>query len=140
MNHQTSSAPQIAYQSLHVTTQPMTESPLMDSGFIVIVFSPRDDPISCLNKAMDFLTAVASSRSNATSSGETMQADWQGLLNATTVKVENIWLGNALNQSTKECSMTEDLDTYDFNCDDISNAQAILMANISNYGSDVISE
>nr|GEX90575.1 hypothetical protein [Tanacetum cinerariifolium] len=35
---------------------------------------------------------------------------------------------------------TEDLDTYDFDCDDISNAKAVLMANISNYGSDVISE
>ncbi|GJW38713.1 hypothetical protein Tco_0064558 [Tanacetum coccineum] len=35
---------------------------------------------------------------------------------------------------------TEDLDTYDSDCDDISNAQAVLMANISNYGSDVISE
>ncbi|GKF96110.1 hypothetical protein Tco_0288845, partial [Tanacetum coccineum] len=35
---------------------------------------------------------------------------------------------------------TEDLDTYDFDCDDILNAQAMLMANISNYGSDVISE
>nr|GEU47968.1 hypothetical protein [Tanacetum cinerariifolium] len=35
---------------------------------------------------------------------------------------------------------TEDLDTYDSNCDDLSTAQAILMANISNYGSDVISE
>ncbi|GJT99190.1 hypothetical protein Tco_1094708 [Tanacetum coccineum] len=34
---------------------------------------------------------------------------------------------------------TEDLDTYDSNCDDISNAQAVLMDNISNYGSDVIS-
>ncbi|GJV80500.1 retrovirus-related pol polyprotein from transposon TNT 1-94 [Tanacetum coccineum] len=35
---------------------------------------------------------------------------------------------------------TEDLDTYDSDCDDISNAKAVLMANISNYGSDVISE
>ncbi|GJX84917.1 hypothetical protein Tco_0335691 [Tanacetum coccineum] len=35
---------------------------------------------------------------------------------------------------------TEDLDTYDSNCDDISNVKAVLMANISNYGSDVISE
>ncbi|GKF82531.1 hypothetical protein Tco_0244187, partial [Tanacetum coccineum] len=35
---------------------------------------------------------------------------------------------------------TKDLDTYDSNCDDISNAKAVLMANISNYGSDVISE
>ncbi|GKA85846.1 hypothetical protein Tco_0807500 [Tanacetum coccineum] len=35
---------------------------------------------------------------------------------------------------------TEDLDTYDSDCDDLSNAQAVLMANISNYGSDVIFE
>nr|GEV26249.1 hypothetical protein [Tanacetum cinerariifolium] len=69
--------------------------------------TPRDDPIACLNKAMTFLTAVASSR--------------QGLLNLTTVK-------------------TEDFDTYNFDCDHISNAKAVLMANISNYGSDVISE
>nr|GEV49150.1 hypothetical protein [Tanacetum cinerariifolium] len=53
--------------------------------------------------------------------GETMQVDMQRLLNASTVK-------------------TEDLDTYDFDCDDISNEKAVLMANISNYGSDVISE
>nr|GEY51382.1 hypothetical protein [Tanacetum cinerariifolium] len=53
--------------------------------------------------------------------GKTIQVDRQGLLNATTVK-------------------TEDLDTYDSDCADISNAKAVLMANISNYGSDVISE
>ncbi|GKA50812.1 hypothetical protein Tco_0743885 [Tanacetum coccineum] len=35
---------------------------------------------------------------------------------------------------------TEDLDTYDSDCDDISNTKSVLMANISNYGSDVISE
>nr|GEV53685.1 hypothetical protein [Tanacetum cinerariifolium] len=35
---------------------------------------------------------------------------------------------------------TEDLDTYDSDCDDILNAKAVLMANISNYGFDVISE
>ncbi|GKA44750.1 hypothetical protein Tco_0737546 [Tanacetum coccineum] len=183
----------------------MTESPLVDSSFDVPVFSPRDDLISCLNKAMAFLTAVASLRfpstnnqlrtstnlrnhatiqdgrvtvqqvqgrqcqsyfgtgykSNATSSGGTMQVDMQGLLNATTVKVKDIWLGNAL--SLRDRGMqhdsgvpngqavrkmipnnaafhTEDLDTYDSNCDDISNAKAVLMANISNYGYDVIPE
>ncbi|GJT52705.1 hypothetical protein Tco_0978862 [Tanacetum coccineum] len=48
----------------------MTESPLMDSSFAIPVFSLRDDPIACLNKAMTFLTAIASSRfkSNDTSS------------------------------------------------------------------------
>ncbi|GJV49681.1 hypothetical protein Tco_1439893, partial [Tanacetum coccineum] len=35
---------------------------------------------------------------------------------------------------------TEDLDAYDTDCDDVSNAKAVLMANLSNYGSDVISE
>ncbi|GJR52343.1 retrotransposon protein, putative, ty1-copia subclass [Tanacetum coccineum] len=40
----------------------MTESPLVDSGFAVPAFSLRDDLISCLNKAMAFLTAVASLR------------------------------------------------------------------------------
>ncbi|GJZ98796.1 hypothetical protein Tco_0671249 [Tanacetum coccineum] len=54
--------PQVAYQSPQAPTQLMTESPFVDSGFVVPMFSPRDDPIACLNKAMGFLTAVASSR------------------------------------------------------------------------------
>ncbi|GKA50507.1 hypothetical protein Tco_0743580 [Tanacetum coccineum] len=62
MNHQTSYVPQIVYQSPQVATQPMTESPLEDSGFAVPVFSSGDDPIACLNKAMTFLTLIASSR------------------------------------------------------------------------------
>nr|GEV44314.1 hypothetical protein [Tanacetum cinerariifolium] len=40
----------------------MTESPLVDSGLAVLVFSLEDDLIACLNKAMAFLTVVASSR------------------------------------------------------------------------------
>ncbi|GJX19687.1 retrovirus-related pol polyprotein from transposon TNT 1-94 [Tanacetum coccineum] len=35
---------------------------------------------------------------------------------------------------------TEDLDTYDSDCDDLSTAQEVLMANISNYGSAIILE
>ncbi|GKG11401.1 hypothetical protein Tco_0342801, partial [Tanacetum coccineum] len=54
--------PQVAYQSPQVPTQLVTESPFVDSGFAVLVFSPEDDPIACLNKAMSFLTAVAFSR------------------------------------------------------------------------------
>ncbi|GJU52689.1 gag-pol polyprotein [Tanacetum coccineum] len=76
MNHQTSSVPQIAYKSPQVTIEQMTESPFVDSCFVVLVFSQGDDSIACLNKAMAFLTTVASSsysgngyKSNATSSG-----------------------------------------------------------------------
>ncbi|GJW09048.1 hypothetical protein Tco_1571471 [Tanacetum coccineum] len=138
MNHQTSTVPQVlpqvAYQSPQAPTQLMTESPFLDSGFAVPVFSPRDDLIACLNKAMAFLTTIASSRGDKgniilvlriramlLAQGEILQMDRQELLNATTTK-------------------TEDLDTYDSDCDDLSTAQSILMANISNYGSDMISE
>ncbi|GKF36170.1 hypothetical protein Tco_0112928 [Tanacetum coccineum] len=79
--------------------------------------------------------------------GEIQQVDKLELLNATTAKqlafladpgiladqAQTIIPHNAAFQ-------TEDLDTYDSDCDDLSTAQAVLMANISNYGSDIISE
>ncbi|GJZ38923.1 hypothetical protein Tco_0585486 [Tanacetum coccineum] len=113
-------------------------------GFVVPVFSPGDDPIACLNKAIAFLTAVASSRGEKGKvilvkhiramllvQGEIQQVDTLELLNAITAKVKDIWLGNALSQSDQ--GMLHD-------CDDLLTAQAVLMANISNYGSDIILE
>ncbi|GKB65587.1 retrovirus-related pol polyprotein from transposon TNT 1-94 [Tanacetum coccineum] len=235
MNHQTSTVPQVipqvAYQSPQAPTQLMTESPFVDSGFAVPVFSPGDDPIACLNKAMAFLTAVASSRFPTTNnqlrtssnprnqatiqdgrvtvqqvqgrqgqnySGNTYKSNATSSRGNTTsgqarvVKCYNCQgEGHMARQCTqpkrprnaawyKEKAMlaeaqeagqildeeqlafladlgiptdqaqtiiphnaafqTEDLDTYDSDCDDLSTAQAVLMANISNYGSDVISE
>ncbi|GKE18892.1 hypothetical protein Tco_1426469, partial [Tanacetum coccineum] len=141
MNHQTLTVPQVipqvAYQSPQTPTQLMTESPFVDSGFAVLVFSPGYDLIACLNKAMAFLTAIASSRFPTTNNqlktssnprnqatiqmgglqynkfredkgkiilvilvqGEILQVDRKKLLNATTAKVKDIWLGNALSQS-----------------------------------------
>ncbi|GKD60847.1 hypothetical protein Tco_1298356, partial [Tanacetum coccineum] len=40
----------------------MTELPLVDSSFVVPVFSLGYDPIACLNKVVAFLTVVASSK------------------------------------------------------------------------------
>ncbi|GJY75832.1 putative ribonuclease H-like domain-containing protein [Tanacetum coccineum] len=186
----------------------MIESPLIDSGFAVPVFSLGDDPIACINKAMAFLIAVASStvtvqqvhgrqgqsysgtgyKSNATSSGGNNESGQTRIVkcyncqgerhmdrqctqpkrprNAASYKdkailaeaqeaiqildeeqlafladlgvpdgqvVQTIIPNNAAFQ-------TEDLDTYDSDCDDVSNAKAVLKANISNYGSDIISE
>ncbi|GJU60500.1 hypothetical protein Tco_1238266 [Tanacetum coccineum] len=65
--------------------------------------------------------------------GETMQADRKDLGVPEGQAVQTIIPNNTAFQ-------TEDLDTYGYDCDDISNAQVVLMANISNYGSDVISE
>ncbi|GKA60061.1 hypothetical protein Tco_0759374 [Tanacetum coccineum] len=101
----------------------MTESPLVDLSFNVPVFSLGDDLIACLNKAVAFLTIVASSKFPSTNNQLRTSS-------------------NPRNQASIQDGrvITEDLDTYDSDCDDISNAKAVLMANISNYGSDVISE
>ncbi|GKB91601.1 hypothetical protein Tco_0963873 [Tanacetum coccineum] len=120
MNHQTLSVPQIAYQSPQVSTQSMTESPLVDSCFDVPVFSPGDDH-ACLNKAMAFLTVVASSRIRTNGLGNALSQMRQG-------KQHDYFYGVDL-----DLMIVSD-------CDDLSTAQAVLMANISNYGSDVISE
>ncbi|GJW14828.1 hypothetical protein Tco_0018961 [Tanacetum coccineum] len=93
--------PQVAYQSPQAPTQLMTESPFIDSGFVVPVFSPGDDPIA-----------------------------YPGIPAG---QAQTIIPHNAAFQ-------TKDLNTYDSDCDDLSTTQAVLMANISNYGFDIISE
>nr|GEX43993.1 hypothetical protein [Tanacetum cinerariifolium] len=105
-----------------------------------------DDPIACLNKEIAFLTVVASLstgyKSNAPNS-EAKNASGQ----ARVVKCYNCQDPGVLDGqvvqtiiSNNNAFQTEDLDTYDSGCDDISNAKAALMSNISNYGSNVISE
>ncbi|GKE29246.1 hypothetical protein Tco_1444630, partial [Tanacetum coccineum] len=130
---------------------------LLMQGFAVPVFSPGDDPIACLNKAMPFLTAVASLRFPSTnnqlrtSSNPRNQATIQdgrvtvqqvqrrqGQSYSGTGSKSNATCSGGNNASGHE--RTEDLDTYDSDCDDVSNAKAVLTANISNYGYDVISE
>nr|GEY50080.1 hypothetical protein [Tanacetum cinerariifolium] len=127
-------------------------------GLVVLVFSPEDDPLACLNKEMAFLTAVASSRvtvqqvqgrhghnyfgykSNAASSRGNNASG-----HAKVVKCYNCQ-GVPDGQATQTiipkntAFQTEYLDAYDSDCDDISNAKAVLMASIFNYGSDVILE
>nr|GEW28671.1 hypothetical protein [Tanacetum cinerariifolium] len=153
----------------------------------------RDDLIACLNKAMSFLTAVASSRFPSTNNQlrTSYNTRNQATIQDDRVTVQQVqgrqgknysgttYKGNATSSRENTTSgharvvkfynfqgeqlafladpgilagqvqtiirhiaafQTEDLDTYDSDCDDLSNTQAVLMANISNYGSDVISE
>ncbi|GJV81567.1 retrovirus-related pol polyprotein from transposon TNT 1-94 [Tanacetum coccineum] len=189
INHQTSSIPQIAYQSPQVSTQPLTESPLVDLGFAVPVFSSGDDLISCLNKERQGQSYFGTRyKSNATNSGgnnasgqakvvKCYNCQGEGHMarqctqpkrprNATWYKekamlAEAQEAGQILDEEklafladpgvldgqavqtiipNTTAFQTKDLDTYDSDCDDISNAKAVLMANIFNYGSDVILE
>ncbi|GJS29714.1 integrase, catalytic region, zinc finger, CCHC-type containing protein [Tanacetum coccineum] len=164
MNHHTSSVLQIAYQSPQVSTQSMTELPLVDSGLAVPVFSPRDDPIACLNKAMAFLTVVASLRFP---SANNQLRTSSNLRNQATIQDGKFWGNNASGQTrvvkcyncqgeghmarnvlnlsdqgmqhdpgvpggqavqtiipNNVAFQTKDVDTYDSDCDDISNAKA----------------
>ncbi|GKA24783.1 retrovirus-related pol polyprotein from transposon TNT 1-94 [Tanacetum coccineum] len=91
--------------------------------------------------------------------GEIMQQVKQGLLSVTIVRAEES--GQVLDeeqlafladprvadgQATQitithnDAFQTDDLDAYDSDCDDISSAKAVLMANLSSYDSDVLSE
>nr|GEU75560.1 hypothetical protein [Tanacetum cinerariifolium] len=70
------------------------------------------------------------------------------------IKVKGTWLDSVLNQREKGTQhglrkrhylfkhmlRTDDLDAYDSDCDDISSANAVLMANISSYDSYILSE
>ncbi|GKB67416.1 retrovirus-related pol polyprotein from transposon TNT 1-94, partial [Tanacetum coccineum] len=174
--------PQVAYQSPQAPTQLMAESPFKDIGFAIPVISPGDDLIACLNKAMAFLTAVASlsSRGNTTSGQvrvvKCYNCQGEGHMarqctqpkrprNAAWYKekamlAEAQEAGKILDEEQlaflvdpgiladqaqtiiphNAAFLTKDLDTYDSDCDDLSTVQAVLMANISNYGSDIISE
>ncbi|GKA98798.1 integrase, catalytic region, zinc finger, CCHC-type containing protein [Tanacetum coccineum] len=193
-SHQTLFIPQIAYNSPQPSTKPLIEFPQMDSGLAVPVFNQGDDQIACLNKAISFLTAVASSRFPSTNnqlrtfSNPRNQATVQyGRVTMQQIQgrqgqsyVGNSYKGNTTSSGgnntggqervvkcyncqgeghmARQCTQpkrprndawfkkkamlakNEDLDAYDFDCDDVSNAKAVLMANLSNYGSDVILE
>nr|GEV97980.1 hypothetical protein [Tanacetum cinerariifolium] len=147
--------PQVTYQSPQAPTQLMTESPFVDSGFAVPIFSPRDDLIACLNKAMMFLTAVASSRFPSTNNqlrtsfNPQNQATIQdGRVTVQQVRGDNgkliLKAGQILDEERlafladlgilvgqaqtiiphNAAFQTEDFDTYDSDCDDLSNAQS----------------
>nr|GEY56225.1 ribonuclease H-like domain-containing protein [Tanacetum cinerariifolium] len=118
---------------------------LIYSGFIVPVFSLGDDLIAYLNKAMAFLIAVALLRGDKgkiilvllirvmlRAQGEILQVDKIGLLNATTVKEKTMLVED------QEARQILDEEQLAFLAD--PGIPVVLMANISIYGSDVISE
>nr|GEW30010.1 hypothetical protein [Tanacetum cinerariifolium] len=146
MNHHKVVIPQVAYQSPPPTAQHMIESPFVDSGFAVPMFSLGDDLIAYHNKAMGN-TASGQARVvkcyNCQGDGHMARQCTQPKRPRNAVRYkEKAMLAEAqeAGQILDEEQLTKDLDTYDFDCDDLSTAQAVLMANISNYGSEVILE
>nr|GEW38864.1 retrovirus-related Pol polyprotein from transposon TNT 1-94 [Tanacetum cinerariifolium] len=160
----------------------------LQNWHVVLVFNQGHDLIACLNKAMAFLTDVASLRFPSTNNqlrtssnlrnqatiqdGRVTKQQVQGDVASLRFPSTNNQLrtsSNLRNQATIQDGrvtkqqvqgdpsipdgqttqttipntanfQTEDFDAYDSNCDDVSNAKAVLMANLSNYGSDIILE
>nr|GEV54057.1 hypothetical protein [Tanacetum cinerariifolium] len=129
-----------------------------------------DDPIDVINHMMSFLTAVVTSPGDKIlwllvlqehthqDQVETIHGN-RGLLSVTTVKEKDTCQSNAQNQRGKgmrhdlgiaEAQTTvitnnaayqaDDLDAYDSDCDEINYAKIALMANLSHYGSDNLTE
>ncbi|GJX21884.1 hypothetical protein Tco_0226329 [Tanacetum coccineum] len=108
-----------------VTQHSQADFPQLNSGLTVPTFQQGEDPLECINKAMAFLSVVASRFPPSNNQLRTSS--------------------NPRNQATIQdgrvtVQQTEDLDAYDLDCDDLSSAKAVLMANLSSFDSDVLYE
>ncbi|GKC28250.1 hypothetical protein Tco_1035544 [Tanacetum coccineum] len=140
---------------------------LIDSGLAVPVFKQGDDPIDAINKMMSFLSTVVTvqpvqgrqssfaastsgtraniSRICRNNSGQQRvmkrfncqgEGHMESLVDPGVAEgpiIQTVITHNAAYQA-------DDLDAYDSDCDEISTAKAFLMANLSSYGADVLSE
>ncbi|GKA58624.1 hypothetical protein Tco_0757812 [Tanacetum coccineum] len=149
-----------------VTPQSEPEFPQLDSGLAIPTFQQGEDPIDCINKVMAFLS-IAASRFPPSNNQLKTSSNPRNLATIQDGRVifqqgKGTWRNNALSQRGQEvlhadpgiaevqvaqkiiphnsAFQTEDLDAYDSNCDDISSAKAVLMANLSSCDSDVFFE
>ncbi|GKC05397.1 hypothetical protein Tco_0997007, partial [Tanacetum coccineum] len=133
---QPQSVPQIEYTVSIVNQQThLAKFPQIDSGLAVPVFKQGDDPIDAINKMMSFLEKVLLVK--AQGNGKVLtEEELEFLADPGIVEgpvTQSVMTHNAAYQA-------DDLDAYDSDCDEISTAKVVLMANLSGYGSDVLSE
>ncbi|GJW50039.1 hypothetical protein Tco_0091390 [Tanacetum coccineum] len=143
---------------------------LIDFGLAVPVFKQGDDPIDAINKMMSFLStgrqslfAAGTSRTMANISGTGGNNSGKEMLHGLGIKFfwEAQGFSKVLNEEEleflanprvaegpvtqtvithNEAYQAYDLDAYDSECDDFSTAKVVLMANLSSYGSNILSE
>nr|GEX26328.1 hypothetical protein [Tanacetum cinerariifolium] len=135
---------------------------------VVLVFQKGDDPIDAINQMMSFLTSVVTSRYHSTnnqlrtSSNPRQQATInngrfkdkvllvQAQANGQVLQEEELEFladpGIAETSSTHHAVtnnasyQADDLDAYDSDCDELNSAKIALMANLSHYGSNNLTE
>ncbi|GKC79353.1 ribonuclease H-like domain-containing protein [Tanacetum coccineum] len=149
MDHQTSSVPQISYHSPQASTQPMTEFPQVDSCLVVPVVTVQQ-----VQGRQGQSYSGTSYKGNATSSGGNNISEEERVVKCYNCQGEEhiarqcthpkrprnvAWFkekamlaeAQEAGQILDEEQLTEDLDAYDSDCDDVSNAKTVMMANLS---------
>ncbi|GJU62946.1 retrovirus-related pol polyprotein from transposon TNT 1-94 [Tanacetum coccineum] len=109
-----------------VNQQPEFHQP--DSGLIVLVFKQGDDPIDAINHMMSLLSAVVTSRypttNNRPRNSSNPRTHTPGASGCNSGKIRIV--------------ISDDLDAYDSDCDELNTAKVSLMAYLSHYGSDAL--
>ncbi|GJZ44550.1 retrovirus-related pol polyprotein from transposon TNT 1-94 [Tanacetum coccineum] len=154
---QPQSITQIEYTVSIVNQQThLAEFPQIDSGLAVLVFKQGDDPIDAINKMMSFR-----GRSHGKTVPKAKEERDATLFRDKVLLVEAQGSGKVLSEEELDfladlgvaegpvtpmvithnaAYQADDLDAYDYDCDDISTAKAVLMANLSSYRSYVLFE
>ncbi|GKB23043.1 hypothetical protein Tco_0862444 [Tanacetum coccineum] len=112
-----------------------------------------DDPIASLNKAMAFLSITIASRYPTTNNQLRTSSNPR---NQATIQDGRVTVQQGEGHMARQCTqpkrlrnaewfkekilLTDDLDAFDSDCDEAPGAKAVLMANLSSYDSDAISE
>nr|GEU43313.1 hypothetical protein [Tanacetum cinerariifolium] len=117
------------------------------SGLIVLVFQKGDDPIDAINHMMSFLTTVVTSWYPPTknqlriSSNPRQQATiTNGRVTVQSIQGRHTSLAAGISRTYTSGSNADDLDAYDCDCDEMNSAKVALMANLSYFGSDDLTE
>ncbi|GJU02303.1 retrovirus-related pol polyprotein from transposon TNT 1-94 [Tanacetum coccineum] len=141
IDYQISSVPPIAYNSSQSSTQQLIRFPQIDSGLVVPMLNQGDNLIACLNKSKRPRNAAwFKEKAMLAESHESDQIlDEEQLAFLADPGIPD---GQAAQKTILNIASfwTEDLDAYDSNSDDVSNAKAVMMATLSNYSSGVISK
>ncbi|GJX75867.1 retrovirus-related pol polyprotein from transposon TNT 1-94 [Tanacetum coccineum] len=156
--------------SYPIAPYPNAYSSTIDSGLAVPVFKQGDDLIDAINKMMSFLSIVVTSHFPTTNNRlrnssnprqqatiydgrvivqpvQGRQSSYTAGTSRTRANISGTRGNNSGQQRVMRCFncqgeayQADDLDAYDSDCDDFSIAKAVLMANLSSYGLDVLSE
>nr|GEU33760.1 hypothetical protein [Tanacetum cinerariifolium] len=138
------------YHAPTIHQPPQASFPQMDSGLVFLSFLPSDDLIFSLNKAMAFISTSFSShypptnnqlRTSSDLRNQATIQDWrvtvqtvrQRLFVATVVKKKSTWQDSGPNQKGQGHS-------FDSDCNEAPSASVVLMAKLSAYESDILSE